>query len=138
MKKLSVSAIALLISGLALADCPAPSEIHLKCGSNLSHTICNWQAPWYEGFTQGNVKPLHDAAISNFIKVNWGRGDGRINGKGSTFCYYKANDGTIVEMSQNNWGGIAKPKTNNWFPGFDERGFPVKVCMQNCHFHYGS
>jgi len=137
MKKPLLSALILIISGLALADCPAPYKVHSVCAYFNSKTICNWQAPWYEGFTQGHVKPLHDATMSTFVKVDWGRGDGKINGKGSTFCYYRANDGTTVEMSQNNWGAIAKPKTSNWIPGFDEKGFRVKVCTQNCQFPYG-
>lgn len=129
--------LALTFSSLVFADCPPVNKVHLVCAHNQFFHACNWQAPWYEGYTENHADLHGQTTVSQFIGAFWGTKDGQATNTGSTICFYQTKDGISVMLGQNSWGNVAKPNANNWHIGFDNQGHAGVVCTANCHFPYG-
>ena len=129
MRKCILSIALILCSSLTFADCPPANSLQHEC---YTKQVCNWQAPWYEGYTISNTND--DIAIQ-FIKAEWGRKEDVTKGPASSLCFYEGNKGGLIMLGQNSWGNVAMPKSDNWVWTTDD-GSPVKKCTVNCHFDY--
>ncbi|QLH41971.1 MAG: hypothetical protein HWD59_04070 [Coxiellaceae bacterium] len=141
-----------LISTASLANCPAVENIATNCSP--SHRQCSWWTSSaaggaWEGFVIG---PYHgDTAIASFYLAGWWN-EGLVNTPtdkphssppiGTTFCYYYGNKGSLIRMSQGDYGGVPQPQnTNLWHWGIAPVGKRLWICtagIQECHFEYGN
>ncbi len=129
MNKYIISCVVLMFPALIFADCPAFNALQYFCAEKNE---CNWQAPWYEGFT---TTPTNDNKAVQFLKAQWGRQQDTNKGPGSSLCFYGGNKGGIIMLVQNSWGNVAMPNSANWTWTTSD-GYPVKQCTVNCHFNY--
>jgi hypothetical protein len=124
-----------LLPSIVLANCPAMQDVTYRC--NGSH--CQWTAPWWEGY-QGHAEVGEHP--TSFLMVFWGPVSPGAD-MGSAVCFYRDRHGGLVELSQNNWGGLLKPTASVWTVG--EWPGPVNpltgmVCadsVSTCAFNYG-
>ncbi|MDR3492512.1 MAG: hypothetical protein P4M12_10835 [Gammaproteobacteria bacterium] len=128
----------IFIPNIALANCPQVNQVTYKCIGENSARHCNWMAPWWDGY-HGDAEPGdHPAA---FKVVFWGATHDPL--MGSTNCFYTDHKGNLVELSQNNWGGIPIPTSYPWHDGVWPSSNDVKdgkVCTESveaCVFAYG-
>jgi hypothetical protein len=134
LKKRLLSIILCTIGATAIvhANCPSLDKVTFQCYGKH----CAWSAPWWEGY-QGDAKVGdHPAA---FVEAFWGASADPASG--SINCFYKDANGQWVELSQNNWGGIAKPQGPLWKDGIWRLMINVKVCddsVGGCQFDYGN
>lgn len=129
MQKYFVLFALLVFPVIVFADCPAVNTIQHVC---VGKNECNWQAPWYEGFSVNNT---HDKTAVEFLRAEWARKDGVTKGTGTSLCYYAGNKGGLIVMGQNDWGNVDLPIDVNWYWTVDKNQ-QVKLCTEDCHFDY--
>lgn len=129
MVKTILATSLIFFSTSIFADCPSTNTLQYEC---FAKHACNWQAPWYEGYTMTDTK---DNKATQFIKAEWGRKDDVTKGPGSSLCFYEGNKGGVIMLGQNSWGNVTMPQSDNWVWTMDD-GSPVKQCTVNCHFDY--
>lgn len=127
------------ISITAWANCPSLQKVIFKCGGSDTNKHCNWTAPWWEGY-QGDAKDGDHPG--RFLEAYWGESANPT--VGSTNCFYLDIHGHLIELSQNDWGGVPKPEGNLWqdgpWPGPNKAKLG-KVCndsTESCKFDYGN
>jgi len=129
----------MLYSSVTQANCPAMNKVVYKCVNIGNKQHCNWMAPWWDGY-HGSADTKPGEHPVKFIEVFWGAS--AAPEVGSTNCFYQDHEGGWVELSQNSWGGVAKPTSDNWTPGEWPENLKISglICNQgiaDCQFAYG-
>lgn len=130
--------VSFLLPTIALASCPELNKVVYRCVVVAGKKHCQWSAPWWEGY-QGRAE-MGEHPVS-FLMAFWGRSSDPT--MGSVNCFYRDKRGELVELSQNNWGGIPKPTSSLWRDGaWPNRGGSMigRICDESvttCVFHYG-
>lgn len=118
----------LAISSISYADCPKIETIT----QTYSHPD-NWQAPWYEGFSEGAKL---GTKVTAFTKACWFMNHPERPAQGATYCFYKLSNGKELYFVQNNWDiTVSRPRTSQWTRGFDEGcDLVCRGSIENCGF----
>ena len=135
-KSLILAGFLLTLAGQVEANCPEPRELSFSCiigPDRVKH--CAWSAPWYEGYQDDTGSPSEHVT---FIKAYWKSNSNLKTDYGSTVCLYLTSRGTLINLSQNTWGGVPFPG-GNWNPTIWENK-PVYACVSTntyfCRFKY--
>lgn len=98
----------------SLADCPIPRVVDRNCYGELQ---CEGMAGWHvnnPGWIGTTIGPdHHELHVNYFIKAEWRPLDGNM---GTTFCWYRGDQGTVVRLTQGDFGGVSKPTLGFWIP----------------------
>ena len=141
---LSVIGLIALLPVWAYANCPSTNEVTYKCLSVAGKTHCSYSAYWWEGYPE--LQGDHPAHPASFHHAFWGTKKLLDSRLGSVVCFYQAEDGTFLMLSQNKWGGVKRPDPRllgtKWREGVWAspqgvlQGYVCDAGAAECNFNY--